>query len=73
MDVDAARIEKRLKTRYLDRMTHSYAEALAWILDAKKAKKALSVGLVGNIGTTFKSFVDGPGICGCGDRPNRRP
>ncbi len=57
VDVDAARIEKRLKTRYLDRMTHSYAEALAWILDAKKAKKALSVGLVGNIGTTLNHLL----------------
>jgi urocanate hydratase len=53
VDVDPSRIEKRLKTRYLDRMTASLDEALDWVLSAKKEKKALSVGLVGNAATIY--------------------
>ncbi len=48
VDVDATRIQKRLDTGYCDRLTHSLDEALSWINEAKAAKKALSVGLVGN-------------------------
>lgn len=57
VDVDPARIEKRLHTRYLDKMTHSYAEAKAWILHAKQSGTALSVGLVGDIGTTLRQLL----------------
>src|SRR4051812_32327232 len=35
VDVDPHRIERRLQTRYLDRMTRDLDEALAWVLDAK--------------------------------------
>src|SRR5437867_120206 len=36
VDVDPRRIEKRLKTGYVDRITANLDEAVAWILDAKK-------------------------------------
>ncbi len=49
VEVDRARIERRLRTRYLDKMTESVDEALDWVLKAKTAGQALSVGLVGNI------------------------
>ncbi len=49
VDVDASRIQKRLDTRYLDKMTHSYEEAKSLILEAKENGKSLSVGLVANI------------------------
>lgn len=49
VDVDPARIQKRIESKYIDRMTHDYKEALAWCLEAKKNGDALSVGLVGNI------------------------
>jgi urocanate hydratase len=49
VDVDPARIERRLQTKYCDRMTGSVDEALEWVLDAKQQKAALSVGLVANI------------------------
>ncbi|MFN0134678.1 MAG: urocanate hydratase [Phycisphaerae bacterium] len=49
VDVDRSRIEKRLKTRYLDKMTESIEEALAWSLDAKAKKQTVSIGLVANI------------------------
>ncbi len=57
VDVDAARIERRIKTRYLDRMTHDLDEALAWITEAKQNKTALSVGLVGNAAEVFPELV----------------
>jgi urocanate hydratase len=54
VDVDPARIQKRLDTRYIDRMTHSFEEAKQWILEAKAQKKNLSVGLVADIGDTLE-------------------
>jgi urocanate hydratase len=49
VDVDAARVERRIKTRYLDRMTENLDEALKWVLAAKAKGEALSVGLVANV------------------------
>src|SRR5579883_2770879 len=48
VEVDPARIEKRLATGYCDRITHSLDEAVSWLDDARKRGAALSVGLVGN-------------------------
>ncbi len=48
IDVDATRIEKRLKSGYCDQIAHSLDEAMAMIDQARAEKKALSVGLVGN-------------------------
>jgi urocanate hydratase len=48
VDVDAARIERRLETAYIDRMTYSLDEALELVTSAKRNAQALSVGLVGN-------------------------
>ena len=48
VEVDADRIEKRLRTRYCDRMTASLDEALRWVLEARERNSPLSVGLLGN-------------------------
>jgi urocanate hydratase len=48
VEVDRSRIEKRLKTGYLDIMCDNLDEALDLVLKAKKEKRALSVGLLGN-------------------------
>ncbi|MDD8017837.1 MAG: urocanate hydratase [Bacteroidota bacterium] len=48
IEVDRARIEKRLATKYLDTMTDSFDEAMTIIKDAKEKKRPLSVGLLGN-------------------------
>jgi urocanate hydratase len=48
VEVDPARIEKRLRTGYCDRMTASLDEALDLVLGAKKRGEAIAVGLVGN-------------------------
>jgi urocanate hydratase len=57
VDVDPRRIEKRLRTGYLDRMTSDLDEALALVLDAKKQRAALSVGLVGNAAEVLPELV----------------
>ncbi len=48
IEVDPARIARRIETRYLDRSTESLDEALAWVEDATTRKEALSIGLLGN-------------------------
>ncbi|MEK6289739.1 MAG: urocanate hydratase [Acidobacteriota bacterium] len=48
VDVDPARIEKRIKTGYCDRMATDLDDALRVIDDARSKGEAVSVGLVGN-------------------------
>ncbi len=48
VEVDRTRIEKRLATKYLDKMTDDLDEALAMIRLAKENRTPLSVGLLGN-------------------------
>ncbi len=57
VEVDPARIEKRLKTGYLDRMVTELDEALKIVLDAKEKKQAVSVGLVGNTADVIPELV----------------
>ena len=57
VEVDPERIEKRLKTRYCDRMTADLDEALRWIDEAKREKRGLSVGLVGNAAEVLPLMV----------------
>ena len=48
VDVDPARIEKRIKTGYCDLMARTLDEALHMIEEARARGEAVSVGLVGN-------------------------
>jgi len=57
VEVDKERIEKRLSKEYCEKMTDNLDEALKWILDAKKNKKPLSVGLVGNCAQTHPEIL----------------
>jgi urocanate hydratase len=57
VDVDEARIDKRLETGYCDRKTASLDEALAWIREATTAKQGLSVGLIGNAAEVLPELV----------------
>lgn len=57
VDMDPKRIEKRIQTRYLDKMTTSYEEAKHLALQAKENKTPLSIGLVGDIGTTLQRLI----------------
>jgi urocanate hydratase len=57
VEVDPTRIERRIETRYCDRMTHDLDEALAWVNAATAAGEALSVGLVGNCADVLPELV----------------
>jgi len=48
IEVDPARIERRLRTRYLDEAAESLDDALARVRQAAAEGRALSVGLLGN-------------------------
>lgn len=57
VDIDPSRIEKRIATGYLNKMTDNFEEALQWVLEAKKNHTALSVGLVDHIGTVLEKLI----------------
>jgi urocanate hydratase len=57
VDVDPARIQKRLDTGYIDRMVSDLDQALEIVLAAKAEKRAVSVGLVGNIAEVLPQLV----------------
>jgi urocanate hydratase len=57
VEVDAERIERRIRQRYCDRMTRDLDEALAWVTGAARAGEALSVGLVGNCAEVLPELV----------------
>jgi urocanate hydratase len=57
VDVDPERIKKRLHTKYIDKMTLSYAEAKKMIIDSMNSHEPLSVGLVGNIGDVLEEML----------------
>ena len=57
VDVDPARIEKRLKSGYCDKIAWSLEEALSLVDQARKNKKSLSVGLVGNCADILPEIV----------------
>ncbi|PSL29994.1 urocanate hydratase [Chitinophaga ginsengisoli] len=56
-DVDESRIQKRIATRYIDRITHSYEEAITWAMDAKAKGEALSIGLVSDAGDMLERLL----------------
>src|ERR1017187_561731 len=57
VDVDPARIEKRLKSGYCDKIARSLDEALKLIDVARKDRQAISIGLVGNCADVLPDLV----------------
>jgi urocanate hydratase len=57
IDVDRARIERRIQTRYCDRIALDLDEALRICADAREQGRALSVGLVGNCAEVLPELV----------------
>jgi urocanate hydratase len=57
IEVDEARIDKRLATGYLDRKTANVGEAMKWLREARDAKRGLSIGLLGNAAVLLPEFV----------------
>jgi urocanate hydratase len=57
IDVSPQRIERRLKTGYLDHMTDQLEDALDMLQNAKIARRAMSVGLIGNAADVLPELV----------------
>ena len=57
VDVDESRLQRRVQHRYLDVIATDIDDAIAQCLAAKRGRKALSVGLVGNCATVFPELL----------------
>jgi len=57
VEVDPARVEKRLKSSYCDKIAWSLDEALTLIDRAREDRRAISVGLVGNCADVLPEMV----------------
>ncbi|MBN9228628.1 MULTISPECIES: urocanate hydratase [Legionella] len=57
VECDRSRIEKRIKTRYLDRYTTDLEEALKWINESCQKKSPISVAILGNAAEIFPQLV----------------
>ena len=57
IDVDPARIEKRIQTGYCDEISYNLDDALNKINEARNRGAAISVGLVGNCGDVLPELV----------------
>ena len=57
VEVDPARVEKRLKNGYCDKIAWSLDEALTLIDRAREDRRAISVGLVGNCADVLPEMV----------------
>ena len=57
-DVDESRIQKRVDTQYIDRMTHSYEEAISWVQQAMQRCETLSVCLVCDAGDMLEKLLN---------------
>lgn len=60
IDVEKERLERRKGKRYLDKVVTDLDEALKLVLDAKRERKPLSVGLVGNAAEVLPALLDRP-------------
>ena len=58
VDCDESRIDRRIAHRYLDTKAADIDEALALAIEARDAKRPLSIGLVGNAADVFPALLD---------------
>lgn len=58
VDCDESRIDRRIEHRYLDTKASSIDEALALAIEARDAKRPLSIGLVGNAAEVFPELLE---------------
>ncbi|HEX5951320.1 MAG TPA: urocanate hydratase [Actinomycetota bacterium] len=57
VEVDPARIERRIKTRYLDRETEDLDQAVRWAKEARASGDVVSIGLLGNCAETHPELL----------------
>jgi urocanate hydratase len=58
VEVDPRRIQRRLDTHYLDTTTERLDEAISLAREAAKAKKPLSIGLLGNTARVLPQMIE---------------
>ena len=58
VDCDPSRIERRIEQRYLDTSADTIDEALRLAVEARDAKRPLSIGLLGNAAEVFPELLD---------------
>ena len=58
IEVDPARMKRRIETKYLDISVFSLKEAISIALESKNNKKALTIGLVGNAADIIREMVE---------------
>lgn len=58
IEIDPARIQRRLDTKYLDVMTRDLDEAIHLAQQMKAEKKGVSIGLVGNAPEVLREMLD---------------
>ncbi len=57
-EIEEWRVQKRLETKYLDKMTHDIDEAIDWSVEAAKNGEAISIGVVCNAIDLLQRLVD---------------
>ncbi|GGR72239.1 urocanate hydratase [Micromonospora fulviviridis] len=57
VDVDRSRLERRAHDRYLDEIADNLDDAVERVLAAKRERRALSVGVVGNAAVVFPELL----------------
>ncbi|MDG4808157.1 urocanate hydratase [Micromonospora sp. WMMD1120] len=57
VDVDRTRLDRRVHDRYLDEVADSLDDAVGRVLAAKRERRALSVGVVGNAAEVFPELL----------------
>jgi urocanate hydratase len=57
VDVDPTRLQRRVHQRYLDEWTSELDDAIARVLEAKRNRVSLSVGLLGNAATILPELL----------------
>ncbi len=57
VDIDESRLRRRVVDRYLDEIADNLDDAIERAVSAKNAKKAISIGLVGNAATIFAELL----------------
>jgi urocanate hydratase len=58
VEIDEDKIDRRIATKYLDQKCFDFDSAISLALDAKKNKKALSIGLLGNAADVFNKCYE---------------
>jgi urocanate hydratase len=57
VDIDESRLRKRVETRYLDEIADNLDDAIERAVAAKNARKAISIGVVGNAAEVFAEIL----------------